>query len=147
LNELIHYPDTLEYEAPRTPADYHLRSGVIEALSRLDDAGYILCLVSNQPSHAKGKTSLEALAAVHSRLEQFLAEASLALDGTYYCYHHPQGIVPAYTCVCDCRKPEFGSLLRAKDAFDLDLSQCWMIGDQDSDVFCGQRAGCRTIQI
>lgn len=147
LNELVYYPDTHEYESPRTPADFQLRSGVIEALSCLHAEKHLVFLVSNQPSHTKGKTSLEALVAVHTRLETSLAAAGLAFDGVYYCYHHPVGIVPAYTCVCDCRKPGTGSLLRAKEAFGLDLSQCWMIGDQDSDVFCGQRAGCRTIQI
>lgn len=147
LNELVYYPDSLEYEAPRTPEDFRLIPGVVDALHGFHTEQYLLFLVSNQPSLAKGKTSLEALTSVHARLEASLAEVGLAFQGVYYCYHHPMGVVPAYTCVCDCRKPGIRSLLRARDAFRLDFSQCWMIGDQDTDVLCGQRAGCRTIQI
>ena len=147
LNPLVYYADTQEYESPRTPETLTLLDGVESALSRLSASGYRLFLVSNQPSYAKGKTSLENLQAVHARLSQELGSKGVQLTEAYYCYHHPKGIVPALTTVCNCRKPGIESLLRARDTYGLDLTESWMIGDQDSDIQCGLKAGCRTILL
>ncbi|MEO0564004.1 MAG: histidinol-phosphatase, partial [Chloroflexota bacterium] len=68
LNELIYYPDFEEDESPRKPEDLRLLPGVPRALRALQSAGWALILVSNQPSYAKGKCSLEDLKAVHKRL-------------------------------------------------------------------------------
>ena len=148
LNSLVYYADTAEWESPRNARDFQLMPGALDVLSTLRQAGWLLFLVSNQPSYAKGKTSLEALHAVHAELDRHLNESyQVSFAGVYYCYHHPQGVVPDYTRVCECRKPGIGSLLKAQAAYDLDLSACWFVGDQDTDVECGQRAGCHTIQI
>jgi D-glycero-D-manno-heptose 1,7-bisphosphate phosphatase len=73
--------------------------------------------------------------------------SGIALAGAYYCYHHPQGVIPAYSCNCACRKPGIESLVTAQTTYGLNLNDCWMIGDQDTDVYCGQRAGCHTILL
>lgn len=147
LNALLYYADTQEYESPRTPEALALLAGVEAALHQLAAAGYSLFLVSNQPSYAKGKTSLENLQAVHTRLVEHLTSREITLTESYYCYHHPKGIIPAYTTVCTCRKPGTASLLSARDTYNLDLSESWMIGDQDTDIQCGSNAGCRTILL
>jgi D-glycero-D-manno-heptose 1,7-bisphosphate phosphatase len=147
LNELVHYPDFGEWESPRAPEALRVNDGVAEALAQLSAAGWRLFLVSNQPSYAKGKTTLEDLKAVHAELETRLAAHGVRLDGAFYCYHHPQGIVAGYSGACDCRKPRPGSLLKAADAHGVELSASWMVGDQDSDVECGAAAGCRTILL
>ncbi|MFN8419814.1 MAG: HAD-IIIA family hydrolase [Anaerolineae bacterium] len=147
LNHLVYYADTDEWESPRTSDTLRLIDGVDVALRRLIEAGWFLFLVSNQPSYAKGKTSLENLQAVHNALDAQLLHSGVHLSAAYYCYHHPRGIVPAYTTNCECRKPGTKSLREAAASFDLELNNCWMIGDQDSDVQCGQNAGCRTILL
>lgn len=147
LNALIYYADTQEWESPRTVDDFAMLPGVLDALEALSLSGWSFILVSNQPSYAKGKTSLEALNAIHDALERQLRQHRIRLQEVYYCYHHPQGMVPALTTICDCRKPKIGSLLKAQQQYMLDLSQCWFIGDQDSDVLCGAAAGCKTIQL
>ena len=48
---------------------------------------------------------------------------------------------------CDCRKPKPGLLLRAAREHDVDLRRSWMIGDRESDIEAGKRAGCKTILI
>jgi len=147
LNALIYYGDTDEWESPRGPQDFRINPGALDVLRALQQQGWRLFLISNQPSYAKGKTSLENLQAVHVELESMLTTAGVSFSGVYYCYHHPHGIVPEYAGPCDCRKPGIGSVLKAKAAYNLDLSTCWFVGDQDTDVECGQRAGCRTIQV
>src|SRR6185436_19694244 len=119
LNTLIFYPDTAEFESPRTAVDLELKPDALSALKRL--RGWPLFLISNQPSYAKGKTSLADLQAVHGRLEGLLKPHDIAFHGIYYCYHHPKGIVPELSGVCECRKPAAGSLFRARDMHKLDL--------------------------
>lgn len=147
LNRNVWYEASREWESPRDAGALVLHDGVLESLAALRGAGWRLVLVSNQPSHAKGKTSLEALAAVHARLLDLLAQAKLALDASYYCFHHPQGVVPAWSGPCACRKPSAHFLRRAERELDLRLVDCWMVGDRASDVECGERAGTRTILV
>lgn len=147
LNALVNYADTGEYESPRITEDFILLAGIESALNSLIGHGYSLFLVSNQPSFAKGKTTLANLENIHRALVVRLADWGIQLTEAYYCYHHPRGIVPAYTTVCQCRKPGIQSLLQARDVYNLNLSESWMIGDQDTDVQCGLNAGCNTILL
>lgn len=147
LNELVFYPDSGEWESPRTPADLRIMPGAGPALRALKAAGWPLFIVSNQPSFAKGKTTLEALRAVHAVLEARLLKEGVAFEAVYYCYHHPEGIVPGYGGPCTCRKPSPHFLRQAAARFGLDLEASWMVGDQDRDLLCARNAGCRSLLI
>lgn len=144
LNELILNPKTGEYESPHVPEDLKIRDGILVPLKALSSAGFDLFLVSNQPSYAKGKTSMENILEIHRRLDLHLKENGVFFHDYYYCYHHPRGIVPLFSGVCPCRKPSPFFLFKAEKEHGVDLSLSWMIGDQDSDVDCGRNAGCQT---
>lgn len=147
LNPLVYNLQTGEYESPNHPEDFSVYPGIISPLHELMKKGYLLFLISNQPSYAKGKTSLEDLKAVHALLDEYLRDQQIYFREYFYCYHHPEGRVPEVSGVCECRKPKPYFLKKAALAYGLNLTECWMIGDQDSDVYCGQNAGVRTIQI
>jgi D-glycero-D-manno-heptose 1,7-bisphosphate phosphatase len=147
LNELVLNPATGEYEPPHFPEDLILFPHVIESLRVLQSADFKLFLVSNQPDYAKGKTTLEIIHAVHERLDHTLKMDGIHIREYYYCYHHPNGIVPEYSCVCECRKPKPYFLLKAAREYNIDLVQSWMIGDRDSDIDCGKAAGVKTILV
>jgi D-glycero-D-manno-heptose 1,7-bisphosphate phosphatase len=147
LNDLVFYPDTGEWESPRSAADLRIVPGAGVVLRALAEKGWPLFLVSNQPSFAKGKTSLEALLAVHDSLLAYLAGYGVHLTKAYYCFHHPKGVVPGFDGPCSCRKPSPHFLLQAASRFGLDLSASWMVGDQDLDLLCARNAGCRSILI
>jgi len=147
INQLILNPATGEYESPHALSEIEILPGAAAAAKRLIDAGFTLFAVSNQPSAAKGKVPLERLLENEAFIEARLREAGAVITRGYYCHHHPEGIVAEMSGPCGCRKPAPGSLLAARDAFNVDLSQSWMIGDQDTDVLCGQNAGCRTILV
>ncbi|HLX63517.1 MAG TPA: HAD family hydrolase [Planctomycetota bacterium] len=147
LNELVLNPKNGEHESPHDVADVHMLPGAAEAAKKLQDAGYVLFIVSNQPSYAKGKTSLEQIQAIERLVESHLRESGVEILRAYYCYHHPDGIVPEYSGACRCRKPKPQFLFDARDEFGIELSESWMIGDQDTDVQCGRRAGCRTVAV
>ena len=147
INELVYNPKTREYESPHRIQDLELMPNVIEALRQIQKAGFLLFLVSNQPSFAKGKVTLEDLQAIHQRLHDHLSEAGISFSEYYYCYHHPEGIVKGYNCKCACRKPKPFFLLEAKKEYSLDMRNSWMIGDQDFDIVCGQAAKVKTILL
>lgn len=147
LNYNVLNPLTGEFEAPLTPEDFRLIPGVLESLGVLRDSGFLLFLVSNQPNCAKGKVTLDALEAIHDRLESALDEADIAFKAFNYCLHHPQAVVPSLLGPCQCRKPSPYFLLKAQNEHAIDLSRSWMIGDRVTDVQCGKAAGARTIRI
>jgi D-glycero-D-manno-heptose 1,7-bisphosphate phosphatase len=147
LNALVLNPATGRMESPLAPDDLRLIDGVIPALRRLQQAGYPLVLVSNQPNFALGKSTLDTLEAIHSRLESALVNAEIGFTRFSYCLHHPNGVIPGYSGLCVCRKPSPWFLLRARDDFGYSLADSWMIGDQPTDTQCGRSAGAHTIRI
>jgi D-glycero-D-manno-heptose 1,7-bisphosphate phosphatase len=147
LNEGIADPDSGHLESPLRVADVRLLPGVAQALRKLAQAGYRLVCVSNQPSAAKGKVSLQELLEVHERVVELLAQEGVGLDASRLCPHHPDGVVEGLAGQCDCRKPAPGMLLDAARVIDLDRGASWMFGDTDTDVEAGQAASCRTVLI
>jgi len=147
LIELVLDPRHGTYESPYRSPDVSLAAGAAEALGRLQDAGFRLVVASNQPAAAKGTVNAAALQAVHDRVVELLAAEGIELDAWRYCFHHPHGVVPELSGECACRKPEAGLLLNAASELGLDLAASWMVGDSDSDVEAGRRAGCRTVLI
>ncbi|MEO7494442.1 MAG: HAD family hydrolase [Massilia sp.] len=129
------------------PRRMTLCSGAGAALRLLSRLDFRLFVVSNQPAIAHGYCGEEAMTAVADRLGDLLFRERLALDGFYYCPHHPDGLVGAYAVACVCRKPMPGMLLRAAKEHDIDLQASWMVGDILHDIEAGNRAGCRTLLI
>lgn len=142
LDELVFYADTGEWESPRRVADVRLIEGAAEAARRAAEKGWLLVIVTNQPSYAKGKTTLEELAEVHEKVV-----AGLPIAKSCVCHHHPDSIVDALRVICECRKPGTLSLRDAARELDIDLAESWMAGDQDSDLRAGRAAGCRVALI
>jgi len=129
------------------PAHVQLREEAVDALRRLQAAGFELVLVSNQAGVALGRFAERRLERLWLHLRKTLAHAGVDLAAFYYCPHHPQGAVPAYAVECDCRKPKPGMLERAARERNIDLARSWMIGDILDDVEAGHRAGCRAIML
>ncbi len=147
INRLVFNPNTGEYESPHNVADLELFPWTVSSLRALMEMEYLLFLVSNQPSFAKGKTSMENIKAIHESLHRIFLEHGIGFARYYYCYHHPNGLVSELTGVCRCRKPGTLFLEEAKRDFDFSITDSWFIGDQDSDTLCGQSFGLKTILI
>ena len=114
--------------APRAADDLEILPGVTEALLRLRTAGFALIVVTNQPDIARGKTTREAVDAMHGFLLRVLP-----LDEIRVCPHDdPEA--------CPCRKPKPGLLLQAPAH---DLGRSVMVGDRWRDIEAGRAAGCR----
>jgi D-glycero-D-manno-heptose 1,7-bisphosphate phosphatase len=139
----------IEDRAPLlSPEDIVLLPGAALALRRLRQAGHRLIVVSNQAVVARGLLTVDGVRAMERVVEARLRDAGApALDGFYFCPHHPFANLPVYRQSCACRKPGPELLLEAAAAHDIDLAASVMIGDRSSDIVAGQRAGCHTIQL
>lgn len=131
--------------------DFELLEGVTEAIRKINEAGYLAIVITNQPVIARGEVSFEELDEIHNKMETLLGKEGAYLDAIYYCPHHPhkgyKGERPELKIDCSCRKPKSGMLLKAAEYFNIDLAQSWMIGDGENDVKAGQNAGCKTALI
>ncbi len=128
----------------------HIRvlPGAASALRALHDAGWALVVVTNQPAVARGLLSTSEVWSLQHAIERELHDAGApALDGFYFCPHHPRANLAAYRKSCDCRKPSAGMISEACQALGLDPSASVMVGDRPSDIAAGARAGCRTVWV
>jgi len=118
------------------PAQVELLPDVPQALKRLQDAGFMLFIVTNQSGIGRGYYTLEALHRVHDRLRALLARESVRIDQIYFAPEAPDQ--PSRG-----RKPSPQFLFDARDEFGVDLGQSYLIGDKLIDLECGWNAGVK----
>jgi D-glycero-D-manno-heptose 1,7-bisphosphate phosphatase len=115
--------------------------GSIAGLARLQGAGYLLVVITNQSGIARGMYSEEDYRRLTAHMQQRLSGAGVHLDAIEYCPHLPDAAVARYRIECDCRKPLPGMLLRAARELNIDLPNSILVGDRGSDIQAGRSAG------
>ena len=119
--------------------EFHLLPEFMASLRIVIERGYAAAIVTNQKGLSTGKIPPEQLQAMHARILQEIQEEGLSLLNIYVCDapndDHPR------------RKPNPGMILEAAAEHNIDLERSWMIGDNESDVITGHRAGCRAILV
>ncbi|SEG43180.1 HAD-IIIA family hydrolase [Paenibacillus sp. UNC499MF] len=136
LNEVM----TRRVRHVNKPSDLYLLPGVPEAVKGLKEAGFLVCVVTNQGGVGLGFMTEKTLLAVHRRLNKLLAAEGAVIDDIAYCPHRP-------AAGCRCRKPKPGMLLELARKHGIDLARSYMIGDSETDIGAGRAAGTRTIRI
>jgi len=127
--------------------DLALIPGAGTAIRKLNQAGFLVVLVTNQSGVARGYFTEDFVQNTHERLVQMLREEGAWLDGIYYCPHHPSAGNAPYVTVCECRKPATGLIDCAVHDLNIDKTRSYMVGDKWIDVELGQRAGIRTVLV
>jgi D-glycero-D-manno-heptose 1,7-bisphosphate phosphatase len=120
------------------PAKVEVFEGAADALRQLKGRGFKIVVITNQSGIGRGYMTEDAYRAVEREFESQLGGD--VIDATYFCPHSPE-------MTCDCRKPEPGMLRRAAEEHQLDLTKSYLVGDKDSDIECGKRAGTKTILV
>lgn len=118
------------------PEQVVLAQGAVPGMKALRDLGYQLIVVTNQSGIARGLYAESDFRAVQERLRIMLAEQGIALDGVFYCPHHPD-----FTGPCDCRKPGPGLYRQAERNLEIDLAASVYIGDRLKDVLPAREFG------
>ena len=129
------------------PRRLSLLPGSAEAIRQSRRAGYLCVVVTNQAGVARGYFEEGLVQAANQRLARLLDAEGTALDGIYYCPHHPTAGESPYRLDCSCRKPRPGMLEQAARDLDIDLAESVMIGDKISDVEAGHQVGARGILV
>ena len=116
--------------------------GAPEAVRRLNEAGWLVAVVTNQAGVARGYYDEAAVHLFHTAMNAALAEQGARIDAFYHCPFHEDGVVEAYRHDDHPdRKPNPGMLLRALRDFQVSAEDAFMIGDRDSDMIAADRAG------
>lgn len=120
--------------------DFELLPGVAEAVRRLNEAGFLVIVVTNQQCVAKGLLTETQLNSIHEKMVVALKRQGSVIDAVYYCPHEVEAR-------CACRKPEPGMILEAARDYKINLAESWMVGDCFKDVQAGRAAGCKAAWI
>ena len=147
INAYAYNPEFGTVDSPANPDEFALLPGAGEAITKLNEAGLLAIVVSNQPGIAKGRFTLKLLEAMTEKMKRLVAGAGGRLDAVYYCPHHPEGTIDGYRLACQCRKPSPGLLHQAAREWGIDLGQSYMVGDGVVDVLTGRQAGTRTVFV
>lgn len=138
---------TKEVDLLCKPEQLELIPGAADAIKLINQKGWMVIVVTNQPVIARNLCSIEELEFIHAKLETMIGAERAYLNAIYYCPHHPDAGYPEerkeYKIKCNCRKPAPGMLLKAAEDWNIDLAKSYMIGDRQSDVKAGEAAGCK----
>ena len=122
--------------------DFEFIDGIFELCHKYIDEGFLIFVVTNQAGIAKGFYSVDDFIKLMDWMIVQFQKQGIAIQKVYYCPHHPDLDIP-----CECRKPNPGMILQAAKEFDLDLSQCVLIGDKESDLRAGRNAGLKASNL
>jgi histidinol-phosphate phosphatase family protein len=128
-----------------------LEDGAAEGIQKLNEAGFLVILVTNQPVVARGMCGIEDVKRIHRKLQVLLGEQGAYLDDITFCPHHPDKGYPeenpAYKIICKCRKPATGMIETMAEKYNIDLSKSYIAGDTSVDIQTGKNAGLKTILV
>ena len=122
-------------EFVKSPEEWHPLPGALEAISRLNHAGFHVVLATNQSGLGRGLFDMAALNAVHAFMLKSLAALGGRIDAIFYCPH-------AADEGCNCRKPAPGLLHQIEERYGIALKGVPYVGDRLRDMQAAQAAGC-----
>jgi D-glycero-D-manno-heptose 1,7-bisphosphate phosphatase len=107
--------------------EWHPIPDSLEAIARLNHAGYTVAVATNQSGIARGFYDVATLSAMHRKMDDLLASLGGKVDAVFFCPHGPKD-------GCDCRKPEPGLLRQIGERYQHDMKDVIFIGDSISDM-------------
>ena len=130
--------DSLEYI--KSPDEFHILPGSLEAMVRLNQAGYTLAVATNQSGISRGYYNKTILDAIHLKLQTALQALGGHLAVIEHCSHMPDA-------GCACRKPNPGMLYAIAKQLGCTLDGAIMVGDRISDILVARAAGVRPLVV
>ena len=122
------------------PERFKFLINALEGLKKIQEMGYRIIIVTNQPGIGLGYFPEEDFYEVNRVMLKAFSKAGIMVDKIYFCPHSKAE-------KCSCRKPNQALIERSKEELNLDISRSFMVGDKTSDMEMGKRAGMRTILV
>lgn len=110
--------------------------GALEAIARLNHAGWQVVVASNQSGLGRGLFDVSALNAMHAKMHRLLGEQGGRIEAVFYCPHTPED-------ACNCRKPLSGLFQQIIERYNLDAAEVVAAGDSLRDILAASSAGCQ----
>ena len=119
----------------KSPQEWEPLPGSLEAIARLNHAGWHVVVASNQSGLGRGLFDMAHLNAMHDKMHKLLAAVGGRIDAIFYCPHAAEE-------GCSCRKPAPGLLQQIEERYGLSLLGVPYVGDSLRDTLAAQAAGC-----
>jgi len=119
----------------KSPQEWQPIAGSLEAVARLNQAGYRVVVMTNQSGIARGLFTMATLNAIHQKMHAAAQHAGAHFDAVFFCPH-------AGDDNCDCRKPRPGMYLSLAKRLEISLKGVPTVGDSLRDLQAGFVVGC-----
>jgi len=124
----------------KSPDEWRPIPGSLEAIARLNHAGYRVVVATNQSGVGRGLLDFFTLAAIHDRMHRALAHVGGRIDAIFYCPHTADSR-------CECRKPRAGMLREIGVRFSVDLAGVACVGDGLRDLQAAETVGAQPMLV
>ena len=116
--------------------DFELMEGIIDLCRAYQEQGYLIIIVTNQSGISRGYYTEADFVHLSEWMVEHFKTFGITISRIYHCPHHE-----SIDGVCECRKPEPGMFLEAREEYDLDMEHSVMIGDNERDIEASLKAG------
>jgi len=120
----------------KSPSEWKPIPGSLQAIARLNQAGWRIAVATNQAGIARGLFDMATLNAIHAEMHRAVNLAGGRIDAIFFCPH-------AADSGCKCRKPAPGLLLEIAYRMDVGLGEVPMVGDSLRDLEAAAAAGAK----
>ena len=124
----------------KAPEEWHPIPGALEAVARLNHAGWHVVVATNQSGIGRGMIDMTSVNAVHQHMMKLLAEKGGRIDAVFFCPH-------TATEQCGCRKPRTGMLEEIAARFHVDMKAVPFVGDALKDLKAAELVGAQPVLV
>jgi D-glycero-D-manno-heptose 1,7-bisphosphate phosphatase len=124
----------------KSPEEWRPIPGSLEAIARLNQAGFRVIVCTNQSGIGRGLFDFSTLNAIHDKMHRQLAAAGGRIDAIFYCPHTADSD-------CECRKPKPGMLTEIAQRFGVDLIGVPCVGDSLRDLEAAAAVGAQPLLV
>jgi D-glycero-D-manno-heptose 1,7-bisphosphate phosphatase len=124
----------------KNPAEWKPIPGSLEAIAKLNQAGYRVLVATNQSGVGRGLFDMDTLNSIHEKMHKSLFAVGGRVDAIFYCPH-------AADSACECRKPKPGMFKHIADTFNADLKDVFAVGDSLRDLQASAALGCKPVLV
>lgn len=124
----------------KAPDEWRPIPGSLEAVARLNHAGFRVVVATNQSGVGRGLLDIGTLNAIHEKMHRALAQVGGRLDAIFFCPHTADSL-------CQCRKPKPGMLEEIGRRFNVEMTGVPCVGDSERDLFAAHAVGAQPMLV
>ena len=124
----------------KSPDEWRPIPGSLEAVARLNHAGFRVVVATNQSGVARGLLDFATLNAIHDKMHRALAQVGGRVDAVFFCPHTADSR-------CECRKPKPGMLVEIGVRLNVEMARVPCVGDGLRDLQAAEAVGAQPILV